>query len=424
MAIIKSINKHFDGEENGSFATLDKAISVLSQDNNFVDDVLNSFCVKETEKSSHKHIIPIGNLKYLLQDISAIDSLNEKIDVTTSIKNIEVLKITEKGDYLFNLFGIKDSSLLAKNKSDCLTVESRYNAKSELLDYYSFSKFAGFLHQQQLDTYIQQVWCYLQSKINDQQCSARLLYDIESERYYLRAITSEKGYKNYGINFSLLVAILAIDEYVARSNENIFIESYYVDDSNINISFHFGRERKIDEDLFLSLNLTLNNDEIRQSSVSFNITYKVLFKNEKGQSELYIKPNSYSKIKGEYSSDMLTYTHAMGIPKVREKISELPDVMDFYVSQLATNAIQIKNIKNPQEVKDYIFRKVQKAHKDEFLAYKPSVLSKLASIEVSTIFDLFNLFRSVEDLFGDDIKSKDYWREKLYEAIIQKGEKD
>lgn len=73
MAIIKSINKHFDGEEKGSFATLDKAISILSQDNDFVDDVLNSFSVKEPETSSQKHVIPIGNLKYLLQDISAID---------------------------------------------------------------------------------------------------------------------------------------------------------------------------------------------------------------------------------------------------------------------------------------------------------------------------------------------------------------
>ncbi len=41
-------------------------------------------------------------------------------------------------------------------------------------------------------------------------------------------------------------------------------------------------------------------------------------------------------------------------------------------------------------------------------------------ISVDSTFKLFELFREVEDLFEhDDIISRDFWRMKLYEALIE-----
>ena len=45
-------------------------------------------------------------------------------------------------------------------------------------------------------------------------------------------------------------------------------------------------------------------------------------------------------------------------------------------------------------------------------------------MEVNTVYDLFDLLRNVEELFGEDIMSRNYWRENLYNALIEKGRRD
>ena len=95
-----------------------------------------------------------------------------------------------------------------------------------------------------------------------------------------------------------------------------------------------------------------------------------------------------------------------------------------YIQQVKDNAKSILTIKDPQIIKDHLLRKVQKARKEEFVNYKESVIQKLISMEVQTVFDLFEVLRSVEELFGDDIRSRSFWREKLYETLINKGKNE
>ena len=169
----------------------------------------------------------------------------------------------------------------------------------------------------------------------------------------------------------------------------------------------------------LSLNLLLNNDEIRQSAVSMNALFKVQY--DKEGNSLYLKPSSYEVKPGQYITDMLTYTHGMKVFTVYEKIQTLPVLIAKYIQQVKDNAESILTIKDPQIIKDHLLRKVQKARKEEFVNYKESVIQKLISMEVQTVFDLFEVLRSVEELFGDDIRSRSFWREKLYETLINKG---
>ena len=42
-------------------------------------------------------------------------------------------------------------------------------------------------------------------------------------------------------------------------------------------------------------------------------------------------------------------------------------------------------------------------------------------ITADNTFNLFEVFRQVEELFeNEDVISRDYWREKLYESLIEK----
>lgn len=424
MSIIKAIRKHYSQEEPQSLANLKQTYSVLSQDNEFIDEVLDCFALKNDEQTMKKPLL-IGNVKYLLADISELDKQTGKIDAIVNLKNIYLEKILENDHVLFNIYEIQEEELIKKLNADSLTVESQYSARTDIMEYYNFSKFASFLHANKMDTYARQIWETLRkSAIQDNKCMARLIYHIEDNKYYIRAVASENGYKRYGINFSVFVALLAVNEYVENKQEHAFIESYEIDDSRITMSIQFDRRIRLDDDMYLTLNLSLENDEIRQSSVILNAEFRVVYKKEGKESDIFIKPTNYLKEHGAYSQDMLTYSHGVNVKTAISKISELPKMIDKYIDQVSKDAVAIKSIKEPQMVKEYIQQKIQNARKEDFVGYKPEIIRKLASMEVNSVFELFELLRKVEELFGDDIKSKNFWRQKLYDALINKGKND
>jgi len=424
MGIITAIHKQYSHEGPNTLASLKQAYSVLSQDNEFIDEVLSCYSVK-TDEQSMKEPLLIGNVKQLLADISELDKQTDKIDAIINLKNIHLDKVLENEHVLFNIYGIQEAELIKRLKADHLTVESRYSARTDVLEYYNLSKFASFLHTNNMDSYARQIWETLRtSSIQDKKCMARLIYHKEEEKYYIRAITSANGYKRYGINFSVLVILLALNEYVKNRQEHVFIESYEIDDSRITMSIQFDKRIRLDEDMYLTLNLSLENDEIRQSSVILNAEFRVVYKKDEEESDIFIKPTNYLKEHGAYSQDMLTYSHGVNVKTAISKVSELPKMIDKYIEQVSKDAVAIKSIKEPKLVQEFIQQKIKNARKDEFVGYKPEIIKKLASMEVNSVFELFELLRKVEELFGDDIKSKNFWREKLYEALIKRGKED
>ena len=424
MSIIKATRKQYSQEEPDSLASLKQAYSVLSRDNEFIDEVLNCFSIKNEEQMMKEPLL-IGNVKQLLADISELDQQTEKIDAIVNLKDIHLGKSLENGHSLFSIYGIQEKELIERLKANQLTVESQYSARTDILEYYNLSKFASFLNANNMDAYAQQIWETLRkSAIQDKKCMARLIYHIKDQKYYIRAVASENGYRRYGINFSALVALLAVNEYVKNRQEHAFIESYEIDDSRISMSIQFDRRICLDEDMYLTLNLSLENDEIRQSSVILNAEFRVIYKKDEKESGIFIKPTNYLKNHGTYSQDMLTYSHGVNVKTAISKVSELPTLIDKYIEQISKDAVDIKSIKKPQIVKEFIQQKIKNARKDEFVGYKTEVIKKLASMEVNSVFELFELLRKVEELFGDDIKSKNFWREKLYEALIKRGKED
>ena len=421
MSIIRPSRKRYSQEEPSSLVSLKKTCSVLSHDNEFIDEILDCFSLKKDEQSMREPLL-VGNVQQLLTDIASLDQQTNKIDVTVNLKDIYLEKVLENDHVLFHLFGITDPGLITAIQADHLIVESQYSARTDIMEYYQFSKFASFLHSNNMDDYARQIWDTLRFMTNkEKRCMARLIYHIADKKYYLRAVASENGYKKYGVNFSALVTLLAVNQYVKEKKERAFVESYDIDDSNILMSIQFDRKIQLEEDMSLSLNLSLENDEIRQSAVTLNAEFRVVYKKGEKESDIFIKPTAYQKEQGSYSQDMLTYSHGMNVKTAIERISNLPVLIDKYIDLVSKNAIAIKSIRNPQQVKDFIQQKIQHARKDDFVGYKTAIVEKLASIEVHSVCDLFDLLRNVEELFGDDIKSKNFWRQKLYDALINRG---
>ena len=85
MGIITAIHKQYSQEEPNTLASLRQAYSVLSQDNEFIDEVLSCYSVK-TDEQSMKEPLLIGNVKQLLADISELDKQTDKIDAIIATK--------------------------------------------------------------------------------------------------------------------------------------------------------------------------------------------------------------------------------------------------------------------------------------------------------------------------------------------------
>lgn len=167
--------------------------------------------------------------------------------------------------------------------------------------------------------------------------------------------------------------------------------------------------------------LILENDEIKRNAVSFNGMFKLIYSDGRKNSQLFIKPKGVKKDKADRPIDLLKYQHRGKVESVFNKITELPDLIDFFIEQVKDDAKRISSIESPDDIRKYLMFKVRFAQKDEFKKYKDDIYKKLMSISVDNTFKLFELLREVDDLFeSEDIVSRNYWRTKLYETLIER----
>lgn len=418
MILEKQSNSYKDYTSD-SFVSTSNLIKLLSNKEVFKTDLMRIFKLKE----NIIEVFKIGNAKFLIDSIVYLDLQCEKIDIEKEIKNIFLEKMFEEEKAIFAIFNISNDFIIKNNKSDMLFVETKYSAKSDLLEYYNFSKFANYCRDNEYNDLVDFIKDYLLKKNseNNEKRNLRILYKFEDSKYYLRAVTSTQGYKDFGINFSVFVALVSLGRYVEKSNNEIFIDNYCVNDSEIYVSFCLKNEIKIKNDLTLSISLILENDEIKRNSVSFNGVCKLSYLNNHKVCDIYIKPKGIKKVEQGYEVDLLTYPHKGSIEKVYEKIEELPTVIDLFIKQVSEDAPKISLIQNPDDVRRLIAHKIKNSKKQEFQAFKERIFEMLMKITVDNTFKLFELLSEVENLFEHtDVISRDFWRTKLYEALIDR----
>lgn len=405
--------------DNSSFITLKQLVGILEKTPLFKDDLIRIFSVDDKKTK----VLQIGNAKQLLNAINLLDSQCEKVDINSKIKDVQLNKMLENEKAIFDVFSIKDKTLLLKNRSDKLTVETRYNAKSDLLEYYNLNKFANYCRDNEYEDLLKSIKSYLQKKNvnNEDERKLRIVHKKEDNKFYLRAITSTNGYQDFGINFSVFVILISLNKYIEDQSQNVFIDNFVVDDSNIYVSFTFSNKTRVNKELSLSFSLILENDEVKRNAVSFNGLFKLEYLQNNKKSEVYLKPHGMKKEDSNYPIDLLSYQHRGSVENVFEKIQDLPKLIDFFIKQTSKDAEKISSIMHPDDIRKYLSDKVKYAKKPEFKIYKERVFKKLMSITVDSTFKLFELIREVEELFEhDDVVSLNFWRTKLYESLVER----
>lgn len=368
--------------------------------------------------------IKIGNSKSLIAALNYLDSQCEKIDIDTEVRNVYLDKMLDNEKAIFDILGINDKFILDKNKSsDLLKTETAYSAKNDLLDIFSLSKFANYCNGNEYEDLIEKINTYLKDKniTNTNPLKLRLVYRNEDGKFFIRAYTSANGYKDFGINFSIFVALMAINKYTTRTKEEFFVDNYIINDSKLYISFRKKNEVELNKNLSLRFGLTLENDEIKRNAVSFNGVFTLVYKKGDRQSEVAVRPKGMKSDEESFPTDLLTYRHQGKVETVLEKVEKLPVLIEKYISQISKEAKDITEKKNPDSIRELIAKKIKDGRKSEFKPHKQEVLNELNKIKVDNMFKLFELLGSIEKLFDqEDVVSVDYWRSKLYEALIEK----
>lgn len=419
MEIIKNNHRKFEEFESSSYITTKELVGTMDAAPEYKEDLIKLFGYKDDKVE----VLKVGNARQLLESIKMIDSQCKKIDILTKIKDIQIKKLLESEKAIFELSSIKHPFILKTNKSDLLEAETRYDAKNDILDYYSFAKFANYCRDNDYGDLVGFVKDYLKQKNvdNDDVGKLRLLYSNEEEKFYIRALVSSAGYKDFGVNFSVFVALMALGQYVESSQNEVYISEYLVNESKIYISFSFQERKVVGKDMSLSFSLILENDEIKRNAVSFNGLFKLTFFEGEKASEIFIRPEGFKDSETAYPVDLLNYKHSGSVKTVFEKIQALPKLIDHFIGQVSSDAQKIASITHPDDVRELIWRNVKNSKKAEFQQYKGAILNKLASISVDSVFKLFEVLRSVDELFEhDDVVSVNFWRTKLYNALVNK----
>lgn len=417
--ILKPLSGSFDSNDTNSYTTASKLIEILEHRDKFKEDLLRIFLIKN---DAH-HIIQVGNSSYLVNSLLRIEAQGFKVDIQILMKDVLLLRILEGEKAEFQIRNVEDSYVLEENRGAVLIAESAYSAKTDILDYFSFSKFANYCKQHSYDDLIEEITSYLVDKNvnNNDLKSLRLIHKYEDSKFYIRGLTSINAYQDFGVNFSVFVALVALDKYVKKTKNEVYINRYRVDDSHVYVSFALSKEAKINANMSLSFNLILENDEIKRSSVAFNGVFRLKWRTKGQERELYMRPTGVRREDKAYPVDLLNYQHRGKVEDVFEKINELPELIDFFIDQVSEDAKKITGIQHPNDVKLFIRDKVKHARKSDFQQYKNAIISKLASIDVTSTFALFELLREVEELFEhDDIVAINFWRTKLYESLISR----
>lgn len=417
--ILKKKESHFKDFDDQSYVKIEKLLDLKIKDE-YKDELKELYSLED----NIEEILKIGNSTMLIDALIELDDACKKIDLKSKIRNVQLKRLYEKEKAVFEIFEIEDEEILLENGSDILEVETAYSAKNDILDYYSLSKFANYCRDLEYDQLVGIIKDYLkvQNENNETERGLRLVYNNEDKKYFFRALTSADGYKDYGINFSIVVALLALDSYAEDNDEEIFINSFVVDESTIYVSFQLTKGIILTPNLSLKFTLILENDEIKRNAVSFNGVFTLIFNDNGKESEIFLKPKGMKSDESDFPSDLLTYRHSGSITNVLEKIGKLPELIKEYVQQVSEDAKNIVEIKHPDDVRKLIARKIKYSKKPEFKAYKDQIFKSLMNNNVNNVFGLFELLRSVDDLFEHtDVISKDFWRSKIYEALVNKN---
>jgi hypothetical protein len=376
----------------------------LVERNEFTSKLLNLLDFE----SIKNEFIEIKGAKTLFSTQNVINKRYKKEDLKSELNNISLFN---NKDFSINFYNIINNEYFSDLKLDKISTTPIYSAQRDFFSgLFQMDKYAKKLinkgYKEIVETNLK-----LLKDIHQTNKKYRILHDKIEDIFYLRAIISLNNYYNYDNNIAIVVGLLTLHNEMKKSKITYNLQLCEYNESFIRMFFESSEINKLEKIGYVKNIIEISNDEIKREALKFSGICSILFKHKEVEKELFIKPQ-------EIKSKILSIKHNQ-IPKTAiEELGNIKNSEKVHES-LFQDISKIANIKEPEQIKFLVKRKVEKAKSDEIKRYKAEIIRELNN-SVSNIIELLNVFKKIELLANEDIETIEYLRFLIYQALVDR----
>lgn len=393
-----------------NISTSDMGIKVkdlinLVEKNEFTNkllDLLNFESIKD-------EFIEIKGAKTLFNVQNSINKRFKKEDLTSSLGDISLY--TSK-DFSVNFSNLVGSDYFKDLKLSKISTVPIYSAQRDFFSgLFQMDKYASKLISKGYKDIVTTNLNLLKD-IHQTTKKYRILHDKAEDLFYLRAIISLNNYHNYDNNIAIVVGLVTLHNEMKKGKITYDLKLCEYNESFIRMFFESSEVTTLKKVGSVKNIIEVSNDEIKREALKFSGVCSIIFTYKDDEKELFIKPS-------EIKSKILAIKHNQ-VPKTAvEELGNIKNSEKVH-NELFDDISKISEIKNPEQIKFLIKRKVEKAKSEEIKKYKNEILRELTNNSVSNIIELLNVFKKIELLANEDIETTEYLRFIIYQALIDK----
>lgn len=404
--------------------------------NQFTKQVLGKDSIPETDKGvSFTELISIlgnNNLANQILDLLDRDSYeNEFISIPGASTLVDIQKKINKrffkedlesslddidlyndNSFSINFNNLKGSDYLRDLKLDKVKAEPLYSSTRDFFSsLFQMDKYASTLiregHKEIVNTNLN-----LLKSVQKTNKKYRLLHDRVENSFFLRAIISLTKYYDYNNNIAVVIGLLMLYS-ETKNNKNLY--SLYrceYNESFIRMFFQSNSIKNLENIGNVKNIIEISNDEIKRESLRFSGVCTISFKDTDGKyGDLFIQPQ-------DIKSKILSIRHNQ-LPKTAvEELSNINQSSKIH-ENLFNDISRIVTIKEPEQIKHLVRKKVEKAKGEEVKRLKDEYLIELKK-GANNIIQLLTIFKKLELLSSEDIDAAEYIRYVIYTALIER----
>lgn len=396
------LNEYYDNDSGIQLNTL----LTLIKDHPYHSKILSYFNITPNSDI----FIAIPGAQTLFSILTSINQSFIKEDIVSSLQNIS---FDHSNQFSIVFRNIEAEKLFKDSKKSTIVAQPIHSAQVDFFkNVYDINKYASKLLSLGYKDILDANLDLLKTK-KEHKRKYRLLHEIETDLYYLRAIVSEKRYYDYNNNIAFIIALLKL--YTEMQNSDIKYELSICEYNQSFISMYFKTTdfKELKGIGYLENTLQISNDELKREALRFSSLCTISFQGKnKEEQKLFIKPK-------DIKSKVLTITHGTGVNKAFDNLEDFvksKEIFENLYQEIAT----ITKIKDHGQIVHLVKSKIQNATSEDIKKYKHELLKPLIYNTIKTTTELLETFNKLILLEGLEIDAKEYLRYLIYEALINR----
>jgi hypothetical protein len=253
----KSVEKNdfFNGDDG---IEINKLLELIKESEYYLN-IIQHFQLKEDDQTK----INIPGAKTLFNVLNSTNKKLIKVDINVELENI-FFDYSGKFGIIFK--NIQENEYLNNIKINSLKAIPIHSAEKDFFtNLYEIDKYASILLKNEFED-ILDINLELLKQKKQHKKKYRLIYDIEDNLFFLRAIVSTDRYYNYDNSLTAVIALLKLHFETLSTKVKYELHFFEYNESFLKLYFKTSEVKEINGIGHLENTLLVSNDEIKRSA--------------------------------------------------------------------------------------------------------------------------------------------------------------